>query len=155
MNPTGKLTKTAKERTDVRFVSADTQHRIYDGHRLTITSDDPDLLPSVELLRLRDRVMAMMTLKGGADVDDDVLSSSSGGDDAPRVLVGDGDFEVDLEDKVLEWSERAGGELAPLTAEEADEMAWTSSVTQQPENVGDIFPSEGQPEDRGDSRGED
>ncbi|GKT65041.1 hypothetical protein ColTof3_12380 [Colletotrichum tofieldiae] len=155
MNPTGKLTKTAKERTDVRFVSADTQHRIYDGHRLTITSDDPDLLPSVELLRLRDRVMAMMTLKGGADVDDDVLSSSSGGDDAPRVLVGDGDFEVDLEDKVLEWSERAGGELAPLTAEEADEMACTSSVTQQPENVGDIFPSEGQPEDRGDSRGED
>ncbi|GJC82245.1 hypothetical protein ColLi_05083 [Colletotrichum liriopes] len=156
MNPTGKLTKTtAKERTDVRFVSADTQHRIYDGHRFTITSDDPDLLPSVELLRLRDRVMAMMMLKGGADVDDDVLSSSSGGDDAPRVLVGDGDFEVDMEAKVLEWSERAGGELAPLTAEEADEMAWTASVIQQPENVGDSFSSEGQPEDRGESRGED
>ncbi|KAK2017558.1 hypothetical protein LZ32DRAFT_654594 [Colletotrichum eremochloae] len=81
-----------------------------------VTSDDPNLLPSVELLRLRDRVMAMMTLKGGADVDDDVLSSSSGGDDAPRVLVGDGDFEVDLEDRILKWSERAGGELAPLTA---------------------------------------
>ncbi|TKW57746.1 hypothetical protein CTA1_9177 [Colletotrichum tanaceti] len=63
--------------------------------------------------------MAMMALKGGADIVDDVLSSSSGVDDAPRVVLGDGDFEVDLEDKVLEWSDRAGGELASLTAEEA------------------------------------
>ncbi|WDK15029.1 hypothetical protein CGRA01v4_06310 [Colletotrichum graminicola] len=68
--------------------------------------------------------MAMMTPKGGADVYDDVLYSSSGGDDAPRVLVGDGDFEVDLEDKVLEWRERAEGELAPLTVKEAEDMVW-------------------------------
>ncbi|KAF5494653.1 Levansucrase [Colletotrichum siamense] len=156
LDPTSKHTKkTVKELTDICFVSADTQHRIYDGHRFSITSDEPDLLPSAELLRLRDRVMAMMTLKGGADVDDDVLSSSSGGDDAPRVLIGDGYFEGDLEDKVLEWNERAEGELAPLSVDEVDEMAWTSSVIQQPETVGDIFPPEGQPEDRGESRGDD
>ncbi|KAK1993941.1 hypothetical protein LX36DRAFT_229643 [Colletotrichum falcatum] len=144
MNPAG------KQHTDVRFVSADAQHHIYDGHRFTITSDDPRLLPSVDLLRLRDRIMAMMALKGGADVDDDVLSSSSGEDDAPRSVVGDEDFEVDLEDEVLEWSEGAGRELALLTAE-ADEMAWTSPVIQQPENMEDVWPPEGQPEDQGES----
>ncbi|KAF4830187.1 hypothetical protein CGCTS75_v006288 [Colletotrichum tropicale] len=149
------ITKKPEEQpVEVCFVSADTQYRINDGHRFTITSDDPNMLPSAELLKLRDRIMTMMTLKGGGGVDEDVLSSASGGDDAPRVLFGDGDVEIDLKDKVLEWSERAGEELAPLTIDEANEMAWTSSVIQQPEDVGDIFPPEGQPEDRGENRRE-
>ncbi|KAI8290837.1 hypothetical protein K4K56_006893 [Colletotrichum sp. SAR 10_98] len=153
MNDT--ITKKPEEQpVEVCFVSVDTQYRINDGHRFTITSDDPNMLPSAELLKLRDRIMTMMSLKGGGDVDEDVLSSASDGDDAPRVLFGDGDVEIDLKDKVLEWSERAGEELAPLTIDEANEMAWTSSVIQQPEDVGDIFPHEGQPEDRGENRRE-
>lgn len=99
--------------------------------------------------------MTMMTLNGGGDVDEDVLSSFSGGDDAPRVLFGDGDVDIDLKNKVLEWSERAGEELAPLTIDETNEMAWTSSAIQQSEDMGDIFPPESQPEDQGESQGED
>lgn len=102
------IKKPAAQPVEVCFVSADTQYRINDGHRFTITSDEPNMLPSAELLKLRDRIMTMTTLKGGWDVDEDVLSSSSGGDDAPRVVFGDGDVEIDLKDKVLEWSERAG-----------------------------------------------
>lgn len=146
MNSIGKTTKdAAKKPVELRFVSANTQYQINHGHVFSVTSDDANLLPSAELLKLRDRIMVMMTLKGGVNVDEDVLSSSSGGDDAPRVPFGDGDVEVDLEDKVLEWGERAGQELASLTIEEANEMAWTSSVTHQPEDVGDIFSPEGQP----------
>ncbi|KAF4850472.1 hypothetical protein CGCSCA4_v003837 [Colletotrichum siamense] len=149
------IEKPAERPVEVCLISADTQYRINDGHRFTITSDDSNMLPSPELLKLRDRIMTMMTLNGGGDVDEDVLSSSSGGDDAPRVLFGDGDVEIDLKDKVLEWSERAGEELAPLTIDEANEMAWTSSAIQQSEDMGDIFPPESQPEDQGESQGED
>ncbi|KAJ3959411.1 hypothetical protein N0V92_003962 [Colletotrichum tropicale] len=145
------IEKPAERPVEVCFISADTQNRINDGHRFTIASDDSNMLPSAELLKLRDRIMTMMTLKGGWDVDEDVLSSSSGRDDAPRIMFGDGDVEIDLKDKVLEWSERAGEELAPLTIDEANKMAWTSSVIQQPEDMGDVFPPEGQPEDRGHS----
>ncbi|KAK2735664.1 hypothetical protein CKAH01_18951 [Colletotrichum kahawae] len=150
-----KAGKEAKVRPQIKLISAVTQHEIRDGHPFTIKSSDPKLLPNADLLDLRNRVMAMVALKGGADVDDDVLSSTSGGDGARRVLVGDRDVEVDLEDKVLEWSGHAREELAPLTANETDDMVWTSSVIQQPENVGDMFLPEGQQEDRGESQGED
>ncbi|CAI0647741.1 unnamed protein product [Colletotrichum noveboracense] len=124
IDPTDKITKkAAKKPVEVSFMSADTQYRINDGHLFTVTSDDPSLLPSAELLELRDRIMVMMTLKEGADADDDVLSSA-----------------------ILGWSERVGQELASLTTEEVNEMTWTSSVIQQPEDVGDMFPPEGQPE---------
>ncbi|KAI8252237.1 hypothetical protein K4K58_007993 [Colletotrichum sp. SAR11_239] len=149
------IEKPAERPVEVSFVSADTQYRINDGHRFNITSDDSNMLPNAELLKLRDRIMTMMTLNGGGDVDEDVLSSSSGGDDAPRVLFGDGDVEIDLKDKVLEWSERAGEELAPLTIDEANKMAWTSSAIQQSEGMGEIFPPESQPEDQGESQRED
>ncbi|KAJ0273523.1 hypothetical protein COL940_009805 [Colletotrichum noveboracense] len=100
IDPTDKITKkAAKKPVEVSFMSADTQYRINDGHLFTVTSDDPSLLPSAELLELRDRIMVMMTLKEGADADDDVLSSASGGDDAQRILFGDEDVEIDLEDK--------------------------------------------------------
>ncbi|KAF5492817.1 hypothetical protein CGCF413_v009433 [Colletotrichum fructicola] len=146
------IEKPAERPVEVCFISADTQYRINDGHRFTIASDDSNMLPRAELLKLRDRIMTMMTLKGGWDIDEDVLSSSSGRDDAPRVMFGDGDVEIDLKDKVLEWSERAGEELAPLTIDEANKMAWTSSVMQQPVNMGDVFPPESQPEDQGESQ---
>ncbi|KAH0434534.1 hypothetical protein CcaCcLH18_05277 [Colletotrichum camelliae] len=143
-----KAGKEAKVRPQIKLISAVTQHEIRDGHPFTIKSSDPKLLPNADLLDLRNRVMAMVALKGGADVDDDVLSSTSGGDGARRVLVGDRDVEVDLEDKVLDWSGHAREELAQLTANETDDMVWTSSVIQQPENVGDMFLPEGQQEDR-------
>ncbi|EQB59549.1 hypothetical protein CGLO_00030 [Colletotrichum gloeosporioides Cg-14] len=149
IDSTDKITKKeAKKAVEVSFMPADTQYRINDGHRFTVTSDDTNLLPSAELLKLRDRIMVMMTLKKGADADDDVMSRASGGDDVLRILLGDEDVENDLNDKVLEWSERAGQELASLTVEEANEMAWTSSVTQRSEDMGDIFPPEIQPEDQ-------
>ncbi|KAI8160952.1 hypothetical protein K4K49_005779 [Colletotrichum sp. SAR 10_70] len=148
IDPTDKITKkAAKQPVEVSFMSADTQYRINDGHLFTATSDDPSLLPSAALLELRDRIMVMMTLKEDADADDDVLSSACGGDDAQRILFGDEDVEINLEDKVLGWSERVGQELASLTTEEVNEMTWTSSVIQQQEDMGDMFPPEGQPED--------
>ncbi|KAI8217952.1 hypothetical protein K4K53_008987 [Colletotrichum sp. SAR 10_77] len=131
IDPTDKITKkAARQPIEVSLISADTQYRIKDGHLFTVTSDDPNLLPSAELLKLRDRIMVMMALMEGADTDHHMLSSASGGDDAPRILFGDKDVEIDLEDKVLEWSERAGQEFASLTTAEANEMAWTSSVMQ-------------------------
>ncbi|KAI8239241.1 hypothetical protein K4K55_002087 [Colletotrichum sp. SAR 10_96] len=131
IDPTDKITKkAARQPIEVSLISADTQYRIKYRHLFTVISDDPNLLPSAELLKLRDRIMAMMALMEGADADHHILSSASGGDDAPRILFGDKDIEIDLEDKVLEWSERAGQEFASLTTAEANEMVWTSSVMQ-------------------------
>ncbi|KAJ5009646.1 hypothetical protein K4K57_008447 [Colletotrichum sp. SAR 10_99] len=94
--------KAARQPIEVSLISADTQYRIKYRHLFTVISDDPNLLPSAELLKLRDRIMAMMALMEGADADHHILSSASGGDDAPRILFGDKDVAIDLEDKVLE-----------------------------------------------------
>ncbi|KAF0317855.1 hypothetical protein GQ607_014879 [Colletotrichum asianum] len=136
-NTKTKTSMKAAKVSEIRFVSAQTQHRIRHGHRFTITSNDPKLLPSADLLDLRNRVMVMMALKGGAEVLDDVLSSASGDEDAPRVLVGAGDVEMDLDDKVLGWSEHAEEELALLTTEEANQMPWRPPVIEHPAETGD------------------
>ncbi|KAI8299012.1 hypothetical protein K4K61_011036 [Colletotrichum sp. SAR11_59] len=136
-NTKTKTSMKAAKVSEIRFVSAQTQHRIRHGHRFTITSNDPKVLPSADLLDLRNRVMVMMALKGGAEVLDDVLSSASGDEDAPRVLVGAGDVEMDLDDKVLGWSEHAEEELALLTTEEANQMPWRPPVIEHPAETGD------------------
>ncbi|TQN67011.1 hypothetical protein CSHISOI_08442, partial [Colletotrichum shisoi] len=60
----------------IRIINLESQRYIKDGHRFKITSEDPELLPSEDLLRLQYNLCRMAALVGAAEPDDDAYSDS-------------------------------------------------------------------------------
>ncbi|GJD01531.1 integral membrane protein [Colletotrichum higginsianum] len=67
---------TNEHNVPIRIIDLETQRYIKDGHRFKITSEDRELLPSEDLLRLQYNLCRMASLTGAAEPDDDANSDS-------------------------------------------------------------------------------